>query len=199
TRAAQQLPETARRLPEAARRLPEVILPPPPKRGRPSLLGLGITVAGWLAWNAALYRGQVVAEAQVATTAPAERVWDILENLDRWPHWFPQVAEAGWLGRPGWEPGSWFRWTQGRLRMVSEVDAVTPGSAAGWHSRFWGFIDRYEWQIAETQSGTTIEARRAIGGWGLWLAAPWFQMQLNRHLRDWAEALAAEAERAPAG
>lgn len=188
--------QVARGLAPAARRLPERILPPPrPKRGRPPLLGLAIAGTGWLAWNAALYRGRVLAEAVATTTAPAERVWAIFEDLDRWPLWQPEIPEAGWLGRRRWEPGSRFRWTLGRLRMVSVVDAVVPGAAASWHSSIWGLRGRFEWRVSEDRSGTTIEMRQAIGGWGPWVIGPWFQSQLNHAVQAWLAALVAAAER----
>jgi hypothetical protein len=188
----------AHSLAPAARRLPERILPPAPRpnRVRPPLLGLALAGAGWLAWNATLYRGQVLAEAEATTTAPADRVWAIFEDLDRWPLWQPDIPEAGWLGRRRWEPGSRFRWTLGRLRMVSIVDAIEPGTAASWHSATWGYRGRFEVRVTESRTGTAVEMRHAIGGWGLWLGAPWFQTKLNRTGQAWVAALIAAAERA---
>ena len=158
-----------------------------------------VSLAGWLAWLAALYRGRVVAQASRETTAPAPRVWEIFEDLDRWRAWQPAVVEAGWLGRARWEPGARFRWTIHRLRVVSRVTAARPGAEAVWEHLIWGHYDRFTWRFLPRGSGSRIEAQVELAGWSVWLLAPWLQMSLNQTLREWVDALAARAEMVDGG
>ena len=166
------------------------------RRGRPLFPALVLltSLGGWLAWLALLYRGRIVAQAAAVAGCPAGRVWEIFQDIDRWPEWRPAIVEAGWLGRERWQPGARFRWTIHGLRIVSTIVATRANSEVAWEHPIWGHAGRFGWRFADRGSATGIEAQIEFSGWSVWLLAPWLQMSLNRTVRQWVDALVARAE-----
>lgn len=176
-----------------ARALPPLPQPKKPRPIAPAAFCL-ITVGGWFAWLALLYRGRVEARAIGASTVPPERVREIFDDVDRWPLWQPEIPESGWLGRDHWQPGARFRWTLRGLRQTSIVEEHRAPAERAWRTQIWGYLDRATWRITAGPPGTRVEARSVLSGWGVWIAAPLLQLQVNHALRRWVDALVARAQ-----
>lgn len=183
--------EAARRVQEAARDANLPVPGTPAPRRRPWLaatLPLAITGAGWLAWVALLYRGRVEARAAALVDRPYEEVQAVFADVDRWPTWQPDIPEAGWLGREQWESGARFRWTIRGVRIVSNVEAAGDGEYI-WQQTGWGFRGTTRWEFGREGRGTALAVQTDLKGWAVWLAAPYFQAELNQTVDRWVQAL----------
>ena len=56
--------------------------------------------------------------------APAERVWDLITGIDRWPSWNPAISEAHQRGPL--VKGARFRWKAGPGTIVSTIEDADP-------------------------------------------------------------------------
>jgi uncharacterized membrane protein len=68
--------------------------------------------------------------------APADLVWEVFTDVERWPEWTPSVVEARPLDGPAIAVGARFAIKQPRQPvLVWRVTEVTPGAAWVWRSR----------------------------------------------------------------
>lgn len=75
-------------------------------------------------------------EVTVDIDAPAERVWEILTDVERWPEWSDSMSSVERLDDRPFGPGSTARIKQPKLPpAVWEVTDFTPGSAFTWIAR----------------------------------------------------------------
>jgi uncharacterized membrane protein len=74
-------------------------------------------------------------ETTVEIEAPAETVWNVLVDVERWPEWTASMHEITWLDATTMEVGSRARIEQpGIPSLVWEVSEAEPGSSFTWQS-----------------------------------------------------------------
>jgi uncharacterized membrane protein len=72
----------------------------------------------------------------VQISAPADVVWSVFTDVERWPTWTQSVTSLQPLDGAGLEVGRRFRIQQPRLpALVWEVTAVEPGRSWTWTAR----------------------------------------------------------------
>ncbi|ACY98803.1 MULTISPECIES: SRPBCC family protein [Thermomonospora] len=72
-------------------------------------------------------------EVTVEIDAPAERVWEHLIDVERWPEWTASMSRVELLGNKPFGPGSAVRIKQPKLPpAVWTVTGFVPGSAFTW-------------------------------------------------------------------
>ncbi len=78
----------------------------------------------------------MITECGIDVDAPAEVVWDVFSDVERWPEWTASVTRLVALDGPGIEVGKKFEIKQPRMpKLVWEVTDVTPGRAWTWVQR----------------------------------------------------------------
>jgi uncharacterized protein YndB with AHSA1/START domain len=95
----------------------------------------------------------VVGKSELEISAPPERVWAVLTDLDQWPTWNADVKSMQ-FGKSV-APGSTFRWKAGPGRISSVIGRVEPPLLIAWTGRTLGIKATHFW-ILEPQNGSTL-------------------------------------------
>jgi len=96
-------------------------------------------------------RAPVVAGMPREVHAPAERVWDLIAGIDRWPSWNPAISEAHQRGPL--VKGVRFSWKAGPGTIVPTLESVDPPGSIAWSGKTMGIRAMHAW---------TCEAQREI-------------------------------------
>jgi uncharacterized membrane protein len=74
-------------------------------------------------------------ERTIEIAAPAEQVWDVMSDVERWPQWTASVNSAQLLDGGGLWPGQRARLRQPRLPVaIWTVEQVEHGRTFSWRS-----------------------------------------------------------------
>ena len=75
-------------------------------------------------------------ETSISISAPTERVWAVMTDVERWPEWTPTVAEARRIDSGDFRLGSKARLKQPRVpSMTWTVTALESGRSFEWSTR----------------------------------------------------------------
>lgn len=132
-------------------------------------------------------------QARVEIAASAERVWDLLSNIDRWPKWNSLVQSAVLSGPL--HPGSVFEWKSKGLKVISTLQEVTPSRRLTWTGKAFGTRAIHTWEIVETGHGVELRTTESFNGWLPQLMPKAMQRMLEVTLTTWLETIKSEAER----
>jgi uncharacterized protein YndB with AHSA1/START domain len=132
-------------------------------------------------------------QAQIEITAPSERVWELLSNIERWPTWNSLVQKAVLSGPL--TLGSVFTWKSKGFAVTSTLHEVTPARRIAWTGKAFGTRAIHAWELEETAQGTILKTAESFAGWLPTLMPRAMQRTLDRTLPAWLQAIKAEAER----
>ncbi|MFG1929197.1 SRPBCC family protein [Mycobacterium sp. NPDC048908] len=78
----------------------------------------------------------MITDCGVDIDAPAQVVWEVFSDVERWPEWTPSVTKIVALDGPGLAVGKRFEIKQPRMpKLVWEVTELTPGESWTWVQR----------------------------------------------------------------
>jgi uncharacterized membrane protein len=78
----------------------------------------------------------MITDCGVEIDAPADVVWDVFSDVERWPEWTASVTRLVALDGPGLAVGKRFEIKQPRMpKLVWEVTELTPGASWTWVQR----------------------------------------------------------------
>jgi uncharacterized membrane protein len=81
----------------------------------------------------------MITESSIEIDAPAQVVWDVFVDVERWPEWTASVQTLRRLDGPGLEVGDRFEIKQPRLpNLVWQVTEVDRGASWTWRQRSFG-------------------------------------------------------------
>lgn len=135
----------------------------------------------------------VSSQAQIEIAMPADRVWELLSGVDRWPTWNPLVQQAVLSGP--FQPGSVFKWKSKGLTVISTLQEVTPNRRLTWTGKAFGTLAIHTWEIVATESGVELRTAESFDGWLPQLMPKTMQRTLDETLPAWLKAIKSEAER----
>jgi uncharacterized membrane protein len=141
------------------------------------------------------------AEDSIEITAPAETVWRIYSDVERWPEWTASMDETTFVRGRALEDGAAVRIKQPRLpRVTWQVTELTPGRSWVWESRSPGARTMARHVVVPLDQGTTrveqsIDQTGPLGG----LIGRLLAGTTHRYLRMEAEGLKTAAEQHEAG
>lgn len=108
-------------------------------------------------------------EERIDIAAPAERVWAVMSDVERWPTWTPTVASLDVLGPRPFSVGSRARIRQPRLpTAVWTVTLLEPPRYFEWRNRSPGILSVAGHRVEPTGAGTSRVT--LTFGWSGWLA-----------------------------
>ena len=139
------------------------------------------------------------AEDGIDIAAPADVVWRIYADVERWPEWTESVTEVD-LGGEALAVGASARIRQPKLpRATWVVTELTPGRSWSWEARSPGAVSVGHHRVTPTADGTSraelsIDQSGPLGG----LVGRLVAGLTRRYLRMEAEGLKAASEAAAA-
>jgi uncharacterized membrane protein len=131
--------------------------------------------------------------------APAQRVWEVLFDVVRWPDWTPTIHSVERLDDGAFEVGSRARVRQPKLPQATwEVTEVVDGRSFTWEAAGPGMktIARHEVVPDDTGSTVTLSIEQS-GPLGA-VAAPLWRRLTQRYIELEAESLDKRVTRASA-
>ena len=129
--------------------------------------------------------------------APAERIWQVLSNINEWPAWQPDIAYAHLQGPA--QAGNRFDWSaSGYLPIHSTLHTTEPGVAFGWSAVAFGSFAVHNWQLASHDGYTDVTAAETMEGWLVRLLQPIMQPALDKGNARWLAYLKQQVEQAAA-
>lgn len=108
----------------------------------------------------------MITESGVAIDAPADVVWEVFSDVERWPEWTASVTRLVGLDGPELAVGKRFEIKQPRMpKLVWEVTELTPGQSWTWVQRSPGghTVASHD-VIAESEHRTRVRQRLDQGG-----------------------------------
>lgn len=103
--------------------------------------------------------GHVTAEAIIA--APADAVWRLLSNLERWPQWKKDIQTIHVAGPH--EAGTRFVST-GRRKTTSELREVVSSKRLVWSGRAFGFRVLHTYELKALNNFTHVRTTETFEG-----------------------------------
>jgi uncharacterized protein YndB with AHSA1/START domain len=137
--------------------------------------------------------GPVFGTAEIDVAAPAETVWRVLTDLDRWPDWQPDVESMSVNGP--FAAGTVFRWKAGPRTIVSRIEQVEPLRLVAWSGKTLGVKATHVWHFEQLDQATHVRTEEALRGTVARLLRGSLQKTLDTALEKGLENLKTEAER----
>ncbi len=125
--------------------------------------------------------------------AKAERLWDILTDIQSWPQWqgtsYIKSDKAGPL-----KEGSKFVAELGGVKWYLSVLKADKPNNISWEARSLGLSAVHEWEFHEEAGKTSVVTRENMHGWLLFLTYPIIKRRLQKYDDKWLAALKSKAE-----
>ena len=126
----------------------------------------------------------VACERTIFINAAPEVVWQLLTDINSWPHIFKNVSVAK-MNRPV-SPGVTFRWKAGGASIHSTLRVVNPCRQLAWTGRAYTIAAVHEWQLKAVNNGTELTVTESMNGF----IARLFKKSLTRSLgKDMTQSL----------
>ena len=132
----------------------------------------------------------------VAIAAPPERVWEVMSNVEYWPHWTPTVTSVRRLDDGPLRPGSRTRISQPRLPETDYVvTELTPGRSFTWVATGPGVVTTARHDVEALPGGDTrVRLSVSQAGWLGSVMGLFYRRLTDRYLASEANGLKARCE-----
>jgi uncharacterized protein YndB with AHSA1/START domain len=104
-----------------------------------------------------------VATHEILIKAPAQRIWSLLTEIDRWPGWNPAVKSAKLNG--AFEVGTTFNWKSRGISIVSTLQEIQPTTKLVWTGKAIGTRAIHVWSLKSTSAGVLVCTSESFDGW----------------------------------
>jgi uncharacterized membrane protein len=134
--------------------------------------------------------------------APADIVWSVTTDVERWPEWTPTMHSVQRLDAGPFQIGSSARIKQPRLaEAIWRVTSLTPGKRFTWETQNRGMRMVASHEILTQGGGCTSHLSLDISGWLSMLLAPLILRSAasamaieNNRLREFCQQLSRQGE-----
>jgi len=109
------------------------------------------------------YNAPLHAEKDILISAPVEKVWSDLTQIDQWTTWQPDVTSArldGTLAK-----GAMFYWKAKGLNITSMIQTLDPMQSIGWTGKSVGMQAIHIWTFEQREDGTYVKTKESLSGW----------------------------------
>jgi uncharacterized protein YndB with AHSA1/START domain len=155
-------------------------------------IGAAVSLSSALAGPAA-QAAEAQAVAQITIHAPAERVWRLLTEVDRWPAWNSAVESAVMQGPL--REGTLFVWKSQGFQVSSTFSEIVRLKRLSWTGSAFGTKAFHLWEIETAGDTVLVKTLETFDGWVPWLFKASMQKKLDETLPAWLQALKQAAER----
>jgi uncharacterized protein YndB with AHSA1/START domain len=141
-------------------------------------------------------------EQSLEIKAPADIVWSVTTDVERWPEWTPTMLSVQRLEAGAFQIGSSARVKQPQLaKAIWRVTSLTPGKQFTWETQNRGMRMVATHEVVPIAGGCTSHLCLEISGWLALLLGPLIRRSAaramtieNKGLRDLCEQRARRAE-----
>jgi uncharacterized protein YndB with AHSA1/START domain len=133
-----------------------------------------------------------VATHEILIRASAQRIWELLSEIDRWPSWNPAVKGAKLNGV--FEVGTTFNWKSGGIAIVSTLQEIQPTTKLVWTGKAIGTRAIHVWSLKSTLTGVLVCTSESFDGWLVSLMRKAMQKTLDESLVAWLDEIKRCAE-----
>lgn len=112
---------------------------------------------------------QIEAAADIHIHAATGAVWQIFQDVSRWPQWHPQVREAAWAAGEPWAEGSKLRLALNSplgfpVTTTATVRMAVPANTVVWEGGIGGVIAVHTVRFSDELGGCRIHEREVYHG-----------------------------------
>ncbi|HMO95360.1 MAG TPA: SRPBCC family protein [Tepidiformaceae bacterium] len=134
-------------------------------------------------------------EHTIEIHASPEAIWDVLTDLERWPHWTPSVRSLKPLTDGKFDAGTQARvHPAGSAESTWTVTLIDPGRSFRWATRVRGAATIGDHIIAPVENGARVTLAIEVHGLAGKVFKPLIGPGIARNLKAEAEGLKRESE-----
>lgn len=130
--------------------------------------------------------------ASIGMSAPVEKVWGLMSEIEKWPEWNKDVTSAHLNGELA--PGTAFTWKAGPGTITSTLQAVEPGKLIAWSGKTMGIKAVHIWRLAAEGNATLVTTEESWSGLLARLLKGYSQKTLQRAVNTGLKLLKTAAE-----
>jgi len=108
-------------------------------------------------------RAPLIAREEILISAPVEKVWSAITDINRWYEWQTDVTSSKLDG--DLKAGTTFHWKAKGLNIVSTIQAYEPMSCIGWTGNSPGMRAIHIWRIEPRGEDTLVISEESLSGW----------------------------------
>ncbi|UBM59486.1 SRPBCC family protein [Marinilongibacter aquaticus] len=138
-------------------------------------------------------KAAVVQAKEIVINAKAEKVWEILSDIDNWETWNHKIKHARVIGDS--KAGSSFIWTTNGTKIKSKIHTYLPNEKLGWTGNTLGARAIHNWLFTPTGNGTKVCVEESMEGWIIDLMKNKMNKKLAEDMVYWLEQLKKECEK----
>jgi len=113
----------------------------------------------------------MIIREEIRVSAPPERVWSILTDLDRWADWNPVCRECRLEKGPALDTGARLSFQLTPLffplRIAPRITRCDAGQTLVWAGAKWGLRAEHTFLFETAPEGTRLESIEHFSGWML--------------------------------
>lgn len=118
----------------------------------------------------------------VTINARAEKVYNILANISRWPEWQKNVKSTDVRGSV--KEGTEFRWRAKGVNLVSKLHTARPYSEFGWTGRALWIYAIHNWTFTEQNGRTHVLVEESMEGFLAGLSQSTLESDMKQSLGE---------------
>jgi len=103
------------------------------------------------------------AKKDILISAPLERVWSELTNIDQWSKWQPGLTSSKLDGKL--TTGTKFYWKAKGFNITSTLQIVDQMQSIGWTGKSLGMQAIHIWRFEKHPDGTFVQTEESLSGW----------------------------------
>ncbi len=103
------------------------------------------------------------AEKGILISAPVEKVWSEMTQIDQWSTWQPDVTSSKVEGALA--TGAMFYWKAKGLNITSTIGKLEPMRSVGWTGNSVGMQAIHIWTFESRTDGTYVKTEESLSGW----------------------------------
>jgi uncharacterized protein YndB with AHSA1/START domain len=109
------------------------------------------------------YNAPLHAEKDILISAPLEKVWSEITQIDQWSNWQPDVTTSKLDGVLA--TGTMFYWKAKGLNITSTIQILEPMQSIGWTGKSLGMQAIHIWTFEKRKDSVYVKTEESLSGW----------------------------------